>query len=67
MVGTKPIRTEEEYEAEFDSPEGEELDILVDFVELYESKHVPIGYLDPIEAIKFRMEQMGLSWHDLVP
>lgn len=78
MVSTKPIRTEEDYEAalarieeifeaEFDSPEGKELDILVDLVELYESKHVPMGYPDPIEAIKFRMEQMGLSRHDSVP
>lgn len=78
MVSTKPIRTEEDYEAalarieeifeaEFDSPEGKELDILVDLVELYESKHMPMGYPDPIEAIKFRMEQMGLSRHDSVP
>lgn len=78
MVSTKPIRTEEDYEAalarieeifeaEFDSPEGKELDILVDLVELYESKHVPMGYPDPVEAIKFRMEQMGLSRHDSVP
>jgi len=78
MVGIKPIRTEEDYkaalarieeifEAEFDSPEGKELDILVDLVEFYESKHVPMGYPDPIEAVKFRMEQMGLSRHDLVP
>lgn len=78
MVSTKPIRTEEDYEAalarieeifeaEFNSPEGKELDILVDLVELYESKHVPMGYPDPIEAIKFRMEQMGLSRHDSVP
>lgn len=78
MVSTKPIRTEEDYEAalarieeifeaKFDSPEGKELDILVDLVELYESKHVPMGYPDPIEAIKFRMEQMGLSRHDSVP
>ncbi len=77
MVDAKPIRTEEDYEAalarieeifeaEFDSPEGKELDILVDLVELYESKHVPMGYLDPIEAIEFRMEQSGLSQRDLV-
>lgn len=78
MVGAKPIHTEEDYEAalarieeifeaELDSPEGKELDILVDLVELYESRHVPMGYPDPIEAIKFRMEQSGLSQHDLVP
>lgn len=78
MVNVKPIRTEEDYEAalarideifeaEFDSTEGRELDVLVDLVELYESKHVPMGYPDPIEAIKFRMEQAGLSQRDLVP
>lgn len=78
MVSAKPIRTEEDYEtalarieeifeAEFDSPEGKELDILVDLVEIYENKHVPMGYPDSIEAIKFRIEQMGLSRHDLVP
>lgn len=78
MVNVKPIRTEEDYEAalarideifeaELDSPEGRELDVLVDLVELYESKHVPIGYPDPVEAIKFRMEQAGLSQGDLVP
>ncbi len=76
MISAKPIRTEEDYEAalarieeifkaEFDSPEGKELDILVDLVELYESKHVPMGYPDPIEAIKFRMEQMDLNQRDL--
>ncbi len=76
MISAKPIRTEEGYgaalarieeifEAEFDSPEGKELDILVDLVELYESKHVPMGYPDPIEAIKFRMEQMDLNQRDL--
>jgi len=76
MISAKPIRTEEDYEAalarieeifkaEFDSSEGKELDILVDLVELYESKHVPMGYPDPIEAIKFRMEQMDLNQCDL--
>ena len=78
MINVKPIRTEEDYEAalarideifeaEFGSPEGRELDVLVDLVELYESRHVPMGYPDPIEAIKFRMEQAGLSQRDLVP
>lgn len=78
MADIKPIRTEGDYkvalarideifEAEFGSPEGRELDVLVDLVEFYESKHVPMGYPDPIEAIKFRMEQAGLSQRDLVP
>ena len=55
MVNVKPIRTEKDYEAalaridelmdaELGSPEGDELDVLVDLVELYESKHEPMGY-----------------------
>ena len=48
-----------------DSREGDELDILVDLVELYESKHVPMGYPNPIAAIEFRMEQAGLRPADL--
>ena len=55
MANMKPIRSERDYEAalariyelmdtEPDSPEGDELDVLVDLVELYESKHVPMGY-----------------------
>ena len=76
MANIKPIRSERDYEAalgriselmdaEFDSPEGEELDVLVDLVELYESKHVPMGYPSPIAAIEFRMEQAGLRPADL--
>ena len=64
----KPIQTEEDYEAararidvlmgaEPDSPEFDELDVLADLVELYESKHEPMGYPSPVAAIKFRMEQ----------
>lgn len=64
----KPIQTEEDYEAalaridvlmgaEPDSPEFDELDVLADLVELYESKHEPMGYPSPVPAIKFRMEQ----------
>jgi len=78
MAYVKPIRTEEEYEAalaridelmdaEPDSAEGEELDVLVDLVEHYESKHVPMGYPSPLAAIEFRMEQAGLSPRDLIP
>ncbi len=64
----KPIQTEEDYEAalaridvlmgvEPDSPEFDELDVLADLVELYESKHEPTGYPSPVAAIKFHMEQ----------
>ena len=76
MATIKPIRSERDYEAaldriselmdaEPDSREGDELDILVDLVELYESKHVPMGYPNPIAAIEFRMEQAGLRPADL--
>jgi len=73
-----PIRTEDDYDAalkridqlmnaELETPEGDELDILVTLVEAYEAKHYPIPACDPIEAIKFRMEQMGLEAKDLTP
>jgi HTH-type transcriptional regulator/antitoxin HigA len=78
MANIKPIRTAEDCEAalaridalmdaEPGSPEGDELDVLVDLVELYESKHVPMGYPSPLAAIKFRMEQGGLSPRHLMP
>lgn len=47
--------------------EGDRLDILVTLVQAYEAKHVPIAAPDPVEAIKFRMEQSGLSVKDLEP
>ena len=75
-----PIRTEADYKAtlreisalmesdpDVDTPAGDRLDILVTLVQAYEAKHVPIGAPDPIEAIKFRMEQSGLSVKDLEP
>ena len=52
-------------DAEPGSPEGEELDVLVDLVELYEEKTVPMGYPSPLAAIQFRMEQEGLRPRDL--
>ena len=74
----KSIRTEEDYEAalarideifhaEVGTPEGVELDELVDLVESYEDKHYPIGLPDPISAIEFRMDQANLSQKDLIP
>ncbi|CAN7575307.1 transcriptional regulator [Acidovorax sp. LjRoot118] len=50
-----------------DSPEGEELEVLGTLVEAYESRHYPIGSPDPIEAIRFRMEQSGITVKDLEP
>ena len=47
--------------------EGERLDVLVTLVEAWEKKHYPIALPDPVEAIKFRMEQSGLGPKDLVP
>ena len=47
------------------TPEGDRLDILVTLVDAYENQHVPIDPPDPIEAIKFRMEQQGLTRRDL--
>jgi HTH-type transcriptional regulator/antitoxin HigA len=47
--------------------EGDELDILATLVDVYEAKHFPIESPDPIDAINFRMEQMGLERKDLEP
>ena len=49
------------------SPEFDELDVLVDLVELYESKHEPMGYPSPLAALEFRMEQGNLRPRDLIP
>ncbi|MCF8298399.1 MAG: hypothetical protein K9J13_12705 [Saprospiraceae bacterium] len=72
----RPIKTEEDYNnslkmieelwgAKKDSPEGDNLDLLCTLVESYEIKHYPIAPPDPIDAIKFRMEQMGMTKTDL--
>jgi len=50
-----------------DTPKGERLDVLVALVESYERKHYALDLPDPVEAIKFRMEQMGLAPKDLEP
>ena len=50
-----------------DSSDGERLDVLGTFVQAYEAKHFPIDPPDPVEAIKFRMEQAGMTVKDLVP
>lgn len=72
----KPIRTKKDYnqalerlEAIFDakkgSAQGDELEILSILIEKYEGEHFSVGLPDPIEAIKFRMEQMGYNQVDL--
>src|SRR6476620_3122052 len=74
----KPIRTEADYRASLreveslmraapDSPEGERLDVLVTLVEAYERQHCQLDLPDPVEAIKFVMEQRGLTVKDLEP
>ena len=72
----KPIRTKADYEAALEavaalwgaasgSPKGDRLDVLATLIDVYEAKHFPIDPPDPIEAIKFRMEQQGLTRKDL--
>jgi HTH-type transcriptional regulator/antitoxin HigA len=76
----KPIHTEEDYqealntvsrffddEPELGTPESDEFEILLTLIESYESKNFPIGLPDPIEAIKFRLEQSGRTIKDLSP
>ena len=72
----KPIKTEQDYQkalerleeifdAKKGTKEGDELEILGILIETYENEHFPIDLPDPIEAIKFRMEQMGYNQNDL--
>lgn len=72
----KPIRSDADYRATLaeieglmaaapDSAEGERLDVLVTLVAAWEREHFPIDLPDPIEAIKFAMEQQGLTVKDL--
>lgn len=74
----KPIHNEYDYraalarvealmDAEADTPEGDELDILVTLVEAYESKAYPMDTPDPVESIKFYMEQNDMTPKDLQP
>jgi HTH-type transcriptional regulator/antitoxin HigA len=49
------------------TPEGDRLDILASLVQAYEARHVPITAPDPVEAIRCRMDQRGLSVKDLEP
>ena len=78
MITYKIIKTEEDYQialsridelmdAEPNTPEGDELELLVTLVELYEDKKYPIDTPDAIEAIKFKMEQSSLNQQALVP
>ena len=53
--------------AKRNTPEGDRLDILVTLVEAWEQKHYPLDLPDPVEAIKFHMDQKGLDPRDLIP
>jgi len=77
-MNIKPIRTKTDYRAALKeiellmhaasgSAEGERLDVLVTLVESYERKHFPLELPDPVEAIRFQMEQQGLTAKDLTP
>lgn len=56
-----------EHDPEPGTPDGDRLEVMATLVEAYEAKHYPVGKPDPIEAIKFRMEQAGLTPKDLQP
>jgi len=75
-MNIKPIRNDEDlhiafkrleaiFQAEAGTPEADEMEVLVTLIEVYENKHYSIQAADPIEAIKFRMDQQGLTPRDL--
>lgn len=59
-------RLEELFDCQPDTPEGDEFELLVKLVEIYEQEKFPIDNPDPVEAIKFRMEQEGLTNTDMI-
>lgn len=74
----KPIHTDADHEAAMEemarlwgarsgTPEGDRLDVLATLIDAYEARRYPMDPPDPIEAIRFRMEQRGLSRKDLEP
>ncbi|OCA54501.1 helix-turn-helix domain-containing protein [Photorhabdus namnaonensis] len=79
-MNIKPIRTKQDYQEalkivaslfdnqpEIGTPEFAHMEVMVLLIEAYEAEHYPIDSPDPIEAIKFRMEQSGLTTKDLKP
>jgi HTH-type transcriptional regulator/antitoxin HigA len=60
-------RLEKIFQAEEGTAQADERDVLVTLVEAYENKHYDFGPADPVEAIKFRMEQAGLTPRELEP
>ena len=78
MTDLKPIRSDADYDealaetgrlwgALSGTPNGDRLDILATLIDAYEAQHYPMDPPDPVEAIKFRMEQQGLTRKDLEP
>jgi HTH-type transcriptional regulator / antitoxin HigA len=60
-------RVEEIMDARPRTPQGDELELLATLIEIYEDEHVPVPPPDPLEAIRFRMEQENLRPQDLIP
>lgn len=77
-MNIKPVRNDDDLQQAFErlevifqanenTPEADEMEILVTLIEAYESKHYAIAPPDPIDAIRFRMEQKSLTPRDLEP
>lgn len=77
-MNIKPIKTKADYRAALkdvealmgakaNTADGERLDVMVTLIEAFERKHFPLELPDPVEAIKFQMDQKGLSPKDLEP
>jgi HTH-type transcriptional regulator/antitoxin HigA len=75
-MNIKAIKTEDDYnealkrlevvfDAQKDTPQGDELEVLGILIDQYEQEHFPVDLPDPVEAIKFRMEQLGYTQQDL--
>lgn len=73
-----PIKTQRDYRralkdieglmaAKRGTPEGDRLDVLVTLVEAWEARHYPLDLPDPVEAIKYHLDQSGLAPRDLIP
>ncbi len=78
MANSGPVRTEQEYQAaltrireifhaEEGTPEGDELEMLVDLVEIYAAEHYPIDPPSPIAAIEYYLDQRGVALGNLIP
>jgi HTH-type transcriptional regulator/antitoxin HigA len=75
-MNVKPIKSKKSYQEALDridiifdsgpgTPQGDELEILSILIDHYEKEHFPVDFPDPVEAIKFRMEQLGMKQKDL--